>query len=70
MEIGVKVKDYLIMQIITLICSFLLSVVLMYVKPDDNEEQIMSDIEKTSNVFNEENKNEGEGKQKKRKKRR
>ena len=68
LEIGIKVKDYLIMQIISLICAFLLSVVLMHVKPDDNEEQIMSDIEKTSNVFKEENKNEGEDKQEKEKK--
>ena len=68
LEIGIKVKDYLIMQIVSLICAFLLSVVLMHVKPDDNEEQIMSDIEKTSNVFKEENKNEGEDKQEKEKK--
>ena len=68
LEIGIKIKDYLIMQIVSLICAFLLSVVLMHVKPDDNEEQIMSDIEKTSNVFKEENKNEGEDKQEKEKK--
>ena len=59
-EIGIKVKDYLVMQIISLIGAFLLSFLLMFVKEDDNEKQIMSDIEKTKNVdvFKEDNKNE------------
>ena len=61
-EIGIKVKDYLVMQIISLICAFLLSFLLMFGKEDDNEKQIMSDIEKTNNVdvFKEGNKNKEE----------
>ncbi len=60
-DIAKKVKTYLLMQIITLISAFLLSLILMYEKKDDNEdENIMSDIEKTTQtpVFNEETKNE------------
>ena len=60
-DIAKKVKTYLLIQIITLISAFLLSLILMYEKKDDNEdENIMSDIEKTTqtHVFNEETKNE------------
>ena len=49
--ISIKIKDYLIMQIVSLISAFLLSFALMFVKKEDNEKQIMSDIEKTSDVF-------------------
>ena len=68
--IGIKIKDYLIMQIVSLISAFLLSFVLMFVKKEDNEKQIMSDIEKTSDVFeneynNEENKDKEVEKEKK-----
>ena len=56
--IGIKIKDYLIMQIVSLISAFLLSFVLMFVKKEDNEKQIMSDIEKTSDVFENEYNNE------------
>jgi hypothetical protein len=60
MHIGKRVKSYLLMQIISLITAFILSLVLMYEKKDDNEEKdIMSDIEKTSDVLGEEKKNDG-----------
>ena len=59
-SIGVKIKDYLIMQIVSLICAFLLSFALMFVKKEDNEKQIMSDIENTSDVFENENTNKKE----------
>ena len=45
-EIGKKIKKYLIMQIISLISAFILSFILMYEKKEDNEEEIMSNIEK------------------------
>lgn len=68
--ISIKIKDYLIMQIVSLISAFLLSFALMFVKKEDNEKQIMSDIEKTSDVFengysNEENKDKEDEKEKK-----
>ena len=60
MHIGKRVKSYLLMQIISLITAFILSLVLMYEKKDDNgEKDIMSDIEKTSDVLEEEKKNDG-----------
>ena len=59
-SIGVRIKDYLIMQIVSLICAFLLSFALMFVKKEDNEKQIMSDIENTSDVFENENTNKKE----------
>ncbi len=49
-EIGVKVKDYLLIQVISLIAAFLLSLLLMFEKKDDNLNEILSDIEKTSHV--------------------
>ena len=65
MEIAIKIKDYLIMQIGTLIGAFIFSVLLMFVKENDKD-QIMSEIKQTSNVnVFEENKNEKEDKPKK-----
>ena len=59
LEIAKKVKTYLLMQIISLICAFLLSLALMYEKKDDNDdEKILSDIEKTKPTFKDESKNE------------
>ena len=60
MHIGRRVKSYLLIQIISLIAAFILSLVLIYKKKDENEEKdIMSDIEKTSDVLGEEKKNDG-----------
>ncbi len=56
-DIGKKIKTYLIMQIISLISAFLLSLLLMFEKKDDNEEEIMSDIEKTSDMLEGEKEN-------------
>ena len=50
-SIGVKVKTYLLMQVISLIVAFILSFLLMFEKKDDNVKEIMEDIEKTSDML-------------------
>ena len=61
-EIGKKVKTYLLMQIITLVIVFFLSLILMYEKKEDKEEKdIMDDIEKTSDVLGDEKNTDGDG---------
>jgi len=54
-EIGVKVKTYLLIQVLSLVSAFLLSLLLMFEKKDDNLNEILSDIEKTSHVVGTEN---------------
>ncbi len=55
-KIGVKIKTYLLMQIISLISAFLLSFILMFEKKDDNVKEIMDDIEKASDMLSSDNK--------------
>jgi MFS family permease len=57
-SIGVKVKTYLLMQVISLIGAFILSFILMFEKKDDNVKEIMEDIEKTSNMLSSDNQND------------
>ena len=65
LEVAIKIKDYLIIQIISLVCAFILSIFLMFVKEDDKEET-MSKIKQISNdkILGEEIKKKDEDKQK------
>ena len=53
LDIGQRIKDYLIIQIISLISAFILSFILMYEKRDEEEEEeeIIANVEKAKHVF-------------------
>ena len=53
LDIAQRMKDYLIMQIISLISAFILSFILMYEKRDEAEleEEIIENVEKAKHVF-------------------
>ena len=56
-KIAKKIKDYLLIQLISLISIFLLSLILVFEKKEENESEIISNIEKTTEI-NTENKTE------------
>ena len=53
LDIGQRIKDYLIMQIISLISALVLSFILMYEKKDEaeEEEEIIANVEKAEHVL-------------------
>ena len=58
-EIGKKIKDYLLIQLISLIVIFILSLILIFEKKEEETDtEIMSKIEKTDGVLAEDDKNE------------
>ena len=58
-DIGKKIKDYLLIQLISLIVIFILSLILIFEKKEEETDtEIMSKIEKTDGVLAEDDKNE------------
>ena len=58
-EIGKKIKDYLLIQLISLIVIFILSLILIFEKKEEETDtEIISKIEKTEGVLGEDDKNE------------
>ena len=57
LEVAKRVKTYLLMQILTLIIAFILSFLLMFIKAEDNEKKMMSDVDQLGDSLeNEDNK--------------